>query len=66
MDYANLSLAPMLIGLAGGLALFLHGMTMMSNALERALTESLRGAYSLTRRFVRVGSGLVHMPAQDA
>ena len=39
MDYATLSLAPMLIGLAGGLALFLHGMTMMSNAL-RAMAGS--------------------------
>ena len=39
MDYASLSLAPMLIGLAGGLALFLHGMTMMSNAL-RAMAGS--------------------------
>lgn len=39
MDYASLSLGPMLIGLAGGLALFLHGMTMMSNAL-RAMAGS--------------------------
>lgn len=39
MDYASLSLAPMLIGLAGGLALFLHGMTMMSNAM-RAMAGS--------------------------
>ena len=39
MDQDNLSLAPMLIGLAGGLALFLHGMTMMSNAL-RAMAGS--------------------------
>ena len=38
----------------------------LPTALERALTESLRRAYSLTRRFVRVGAGLVHMPAQDA
>jgi phosphate:Na+ symporter len=35
----SLSLLPMLIGLAGGLALFLHGMTMMSNAL-RAMAGS--------------------------
>ena len=34
MEYENLSLVPMLIGLAGGLALFLHGMTMMSNAMR--------------------------------
>jgi len=109
MDYASLSLAPALIALAGGLAFFLHGMTMMSNALramavsrlkallarlaqnrvspllsgatvtasdtpprqlptalERALTESLRRGYSLTRRVVRVGAGLDDMTAQDA
>jgi len=35
----SLSLLPMLIGLAGGLALFLHGMTMMSDAL-RAMAGS--------------------------
>ena len=34
MDQESLSLAPMLIGLAGGLALFLYGMTMMSNAMR--------------------------------
>ena len=34
MDDASFSLIPMLIGLAGGLALFLHGMTMMSNAMR--------------------------------
>jgi hypothetical protein len=28
MDHANLSLAPVLIGLAGGLALFLDGSTL--------------------------------------
>jgi phosphate:Na+ symporter len=39
MDQEPLSLAPMLIGLAGGLALFLHGMTMMSNAM-RAMAGS--------------------------
>jgi len=39
MDYQSLSLAPMLIGMAGGLALFLHGMTMMSNAM-RAMAGS--------------------------
>ena len=39
MDYEPLSLLTMLIGLAGGLALFLHGMTMMSNAL-RAMAGS--------------------------
>lgn len=35
----SLSLLPMLIGLAGGLALFLHGMTMMSSSL-RAMAGS--------------------------
>jgi phosphate:Na+ symporter len=35
----SLPLLPMLIGLAGGLALFLHGMTMMSNSL-RAMAGS--------------------------
>jgi phosphate:Na+ symporter len=39
MDHEPLALAPMLIGLAGGLALFLHGMTMMSNAM-RAMAGS--------------------------
>jgi phosphate:Na+ symporter len=34
MDNEHFSLIPMLIGLAGGLALFLHGMTMMSNAMR--------------------------------
>jgi phosphate:Na+ symporter len=34
MDEESFSLATMLIGLAGGLALFLHGMTMMSNAMR--------------------------------
>ena len=32
---------------------------LLPNALERELTESLRRAYSLIRRFVRVGTGLV-------
>jgi phosphate:Na+ symporter len=39
MDHEPLALAPMLIGLAGGLALFLHGMTTMSNAM-RAMAGS--------------------------
>ncbi|HYO87405.1 MAG TPA: hypothetical protein VER79_02095, partial [Candidatus Limnocylindrales bacterium] len=39
MDYESFSIVPMLIGLAGGLALFLHGMTMMSNAM-RAMAGS--------------------------
>ena len=39
MNHESLSLAPMLIGLAGGLALFLHGMTTMSNAM-RAMAGS--------------------------
>lgn len=34
MDDETFSLIPMLIGLAGGLAFFLHGMTMMSNAMR--------------------------------
>ena len=32
----------------------------LPTALERDLTESLRRAYSLVRRFVRVGTGLLH------
>jgi phosphate:Na+ symporter len=36
------------------------------NSLERALTESLRRAYSLTRRFVRVGAGLVQSSSDAA
>lgn len=39
MEYASLPLVTMLIGLAGGLALFLHGMTMMSTAM-RAMAGS--------------------------
>ena len=31
----------------------------LPTALERELTESLRRAYSLVRRFVRVGTGLL-------
>lgn len=42
MDYEALSLAPMLIGLAGGLALFLHGMTMMSNAMRAMAGSQLK------------------------
>jgi phosphate:Na+ symporter len=34
MDKDTVSLIPMFIGLAGGLALFLHGMTMMANAMR--------------------------------
>jgi phosphate:Na+ symporter len=36
------SLLPMLIGLAGGLALFLHGMTMMSNAMRAMAGSKLK------------------------
>lgn len=32
---------------------------LLPNALERELAESLRRAYSLIRRFVRVGTGLL-------
>ena len=39
MHYESLPLIPMLIGLAGGLALFLRGKTMMSNAM-RAIAGS--------------------------
>ncbi len=39
MDNPTFSLTTMLLGLAGGLALFLHGMTMMSNAM-RAMAGS--------------------------
>ena len=39
LDYASLPLVSMLIGLTGGLALFLHGMTMMSTAM-RAMAGS--------------------------
>jgi phosphate:Na+ symporter len=38
----SLRLVPMLIGLAGGLALFLHGMTMMSNALRSMAGSRLK------------------------
>ena len=34
---------------------------LLPNALERELTESLRRAYSLIRRFVRVGTGLLRV-----
>jgi phosphate:Na+ symporter len=39
MNGEPFSLAPMLVGLSGGLALFLHGMTMMSNSM-RAMAGS--------------------------
>ena len=42
MDYESLAIAPMLIGLAGGLALFLHGMTMMSNAMRAMAGSQLK------------------------
>ncbi|HYN62047.1 MAG TPA: Na/Pi cotransporter family protein [Rubrivivax sp.] len=42
MDHEPLSLAPMLLGLAGGLALFLHGMTMMSNAMRAMAGSQLK------------------------
>ena len=42
MHYESLSLAPMLIGLVGGLALFLHGMTMMSNAMRAMAGSQLK------------------------
>jgi hypothetical protein len=32
---------------------------LLPNALERDLSESLRRTYSLIRRFVRVGTGLL-------
>lgn len=34
MDTPSFELFPMMVGMAGGLALFLHGMTMMSNAMR--------------------------------
>ena len=42
MDDESLALIPMLIGLAGGLALFLHGMTMMSNAMRSMAGSQLK------------------------
>jgi len=42
MDYESLPVIPMLIGLAGGLALFLHGMTMMSNAMRAMAGSQLK------------------------
>lgn len=46
MDNDTFSLAPMLIGLAGGLALFLHGMTMMSNAMRAMAGNQLKAIMS--------------------
>jgi phosphate:Na+ symporter len=42
MDSESLPLAAMLIGLAGGLALFLHGMTMMSGAMRAMAGSKLK------------------------
>ena len=42
MDDESLLLIPMLIGLAGGLALFLHGMTMMSDAMRAMAGSQLK------------------------
>lgn len=38
---------------------------LLPNALERELAESLRRAYSLIRRFVRVGTGLLHSKTEQ-
>ncbi len=43
MNDESFSLMTMLIGLAGGLALFLHGMTMMSNAMRAMAGGKLKG-----------------------
>jgi phosphate:Na+ symporter len=42
MNYESFSLTPMLIGLSGGLALFLHGMTMMSNSMRAMAGSQLK------------------------
>ena len=42
MDDPPFSLMTMLLGLAGGLALFLHGMTMMSNAMRAMAGSQLK------------------------
>ncbi len=42
MDYEPLPVVAMLIGLAGGLALFLHGMTMMSGAMRAMAGSKLK------------------------
>lgn len=38
---------------------------LLPNALERELAESLRRAYSLIRRFVRVGTGLLRSKTEQ-
>lgn len=50
MDYESLTLVPMLIGLAGGLALFLHGMTMMSDAMRAMAGSQLKSIMSRLAR----------------
>ena len=42
MEHEPLALAPMLIGLVGGLALFLHGMSMMSGAMRSMAGSRLK------------------------
>ena len=37
----------------------------LPTALERELTESLRRAYSLVRRFVRLGTGLLRADMEE-
>ena len=46
MDYEPFALAPMLIGLVGGLALFLHGMTTMSDAMRAMAGSRLKSIMS--------------------
>lgn len=61
MDEQGIAWATMIMGLAGGLALFLHGMTMMSTALKAMAGSRLKSIMArLTgNRFAAVATGCV-------
>ena len=61
IDYASLPLVTMLIGLTGGLALFLHGMTMMSTAM-RAMAGSRLKTKDLT---AHLGAFFISLAVKD-
>ncbi|MBR2642296.1 MAG: Na/Pi symporter [Lentisphaeria bacterium] len=55
----GLNLAGLLVGVAGGLALFVFGMTMMSNGLQVAAGERMRSLlrFFSSNRFMAIISG---------
>ncbi|MBO5689089.1 MAG: Na/Pi symporter, partial [Lentisphaeria bacterium] len=55
----GLNLGGLLVGVAGGLALFVFGMTLMSSGLQTAAGERMRGLLKFfsSNRFMAVVSG---------